>query len=351
MTAFELAERRVGEDAPVFIIAEAGVNHDGDVGRAVELVDAAAHAGADAVKFQTFDPAALASESAPLASYQRAQVRAPDQRAMLEALRLGDDDFAHLVEHARRRGVIFLSSPFDELSLGLLDELGVPAYKLGSGELTNLPFVASVAARRRPVIASTGMADMAEVDAAVAAMRRAGAQDIALLHCVSSYPCPPAQANLRAMDALAEGHPDCIIGYSDHCTGLDVSLAAVARGAKIIERHLTLDRSRPGPDHATSSEPEEMAELVVRVREVESALGSGIKQPQPAEREIMAISRRSIVAARDLRAGEYVDVASFTFQRPGDGLPPSRLGQLIGRRLACNLPAGARLRVEDLAEE
>jgi N-acetylneuraminate synthase/N,N'-diacetyllegionaminate synthase len=349
MSGFAIAGRLVGDDAPVYIVAEAGVNHDGDIHAALDLIDAAADAGADAVKFQTFDPEALVTEYAPQAAYQADRAQAASQRAMLERVRLSDAEFARLAEHAVERDVTFLSTPFDQASAQLLDALGVAAFKVGSGDLSNLPFLADVARRGRPLIVSTGMADAAEVAQAVDAVHAAGGNELALLHCVSSYPTPVEQANLRAMDALRAAHPDAVIGYSDHCLGIEISLAAVARDARILERHLTLDRSRPGPDHAVSLEPAELAELVRRVREVEAALGTGEKRPQPAERDVMVVARRSIVAARDLRAGESIDAKALVVKRPAGGMPPSRLHELIGRTVARSVARDQRLSEEDLA--
>ncbi len=346
-----IGERAVGGDAPVFVIAEAGVNHDGDAERALELVEAAAAAGADAVKFQTFDPAALVAARTRPARYQNERAGAVDQRAMLEGLVLGEPELRLVAEHAARTGIIFLSTPFDEAAADLLQRLDVVAYKVGSGDLTNLPFLASLARRGRPMIVSTGMADDAEVAAAVQAIRDGGCCELALLHCVSSYPTPADQANLRAMDTLRAAYPDVAVGYSDHCEGLDVSLAAVARGAEILERHLTLDRSLPGPDHAISLEPGQLAELVQRVRDVRGYLGDGVKAPQPSERDVMAVARRSVVAARDLRAGERLELSALAVKRPAGGMAPAAMPLLVGRRVTRDVSADAQIAEGDLEPE
>lgn len=343
--------RAVGGGAPVFVIAEAGVNHDGDVNRAVALINAAVTAGADAVKFQTFDPSALVVANAPAARYQAERAGAVDQRVMLEALTLDELELRLLAEHAARAGITFLSTPFDAHAADLLERLGVVAYKVGSGDLTNLPFLTSVAERGRPMIVSTGMASDAEVAAAVDAVTRGGCDALALLHCVSSYPTPADQANLRAMDALRAAYPDVVVGYSDHCEGLDVSLAAVARGAEILERHLTLDRSLTGPDHAMSLEPQELALLVQRVREVHSYLGDGVKAPQPSERDSMLVARRSVVAARNLRAGERLGISSLAAKRPAGGMAPAAMASLVGRRVRRDVPADAQIAQSDLVPE
>lgn len=334
MSSIEIAGRRIGDGEPVYVIAEIGVNHDGSLDRAIALVEAAANAGVDAIKFQTFEPDALATDSAPLAVYQREGTDAPSQREMLERLRLADEDLKALAALCRRLGPHFLSTPFDEASAAKLEALEVPAFKVGSGELTNLPFLRHLAARALPLLVSTGMSDLDEVRAAVAAIAAAGAPPLALLHCVSSYPTPPAQVNLRAMDTLAAEFPGAVIGYSDHCLGVEVSVAAVARGAKVIERHITLDRTLPGPDHAISLEPEELAWMVKAIRTVEAALGDGSKRPQDAEANTRAVARRSLVAARDLEQGRILAAGDLTAKRPAGGLPPSELDAILGRSLA-----------------
>jgi N-acetylneuraminate synthase len=333
----EVAGRAVGAGAPVLIVAEAGVNHDGELDTALALVDAAADAGADAVKFQTFDPDALVTVDSELASYQRRGENASGQHEMLVRLRLDEDAHAAVLARCRERGILFLSTPFDAGSAALLARLGVPAFKVGSGELTNLPFLEQLGAYGLPIMLSTGMSDLEEVGAAVEVLARADVP-VVLLHCVSSYPAPEAEANLRAMDAMraAFGVP---VGYSDHCLGLEVSLAAVARDACLLERHFTLDRTRPGPDHSMSLEPDELAELVRRVRALESWLGDGEKRPQPSEHELRTVARRSVVAARALAAGDVLTLDSLAVKRPAGGLPPSSLGSLAGRRLTRALRA------------
>ena len=346
------AEVRIGgrvvrNGGPVFVIAEAGVNHDGELDTAMALVDAAADAGADAVKFQTFEPGELVTADSTLASYQRAGVpSASGQREMLERLRFGADEHGALVRHCAARGITFLSTPFDARSAALLASLGVSALKVGSGELTNTPFLAELAGYGLPILLSTGMGTIEEVDAAVAVVRDGGAP-LALLQCVSSYPAPDEDANLRAIDTMRERY-GVAVGYSDHSTGLDLSLAAVARDACLIERHLTLDRRRPGPDHAMSLEPAQLTELIARIRVLQSWLGDGVKRPQPSEDELRVVARRSIVAARALEAGEVLDAAALAIKRPGDGLAPSRLPSLVGRRLRHAVAADRQLADDDL---
>lgn len=322
------------------IIAEAGINHDGDPHLAHALIDAAADVGADAVKFQTFVAAALASPTAPTAAYQRERDGGDTQRAMLERLVLPEDAWSGLQAHARERGLVFLSTPFDDASADLLDGLAVSAFKVGSGELTNLPFLSRLAATGRPLIVSTGMATMPEVARAVDAVRAAGDGPLALLHCVSSYPAAPEDANLAAIAMLREAF-GVQAGWSDHTAGIDLPVAAVALGAAIIEKHLTLDRSRPGPDHAMSLDPATFAAMVTAVRVTESAIGGHDKAPTAAEREMAMLARRSLHWVRDLPAGSVVRTSDVAAQRPGTGLPPTRAADLVGRPTARAVRAGA----------
>jgi N-acetylneuraminate synthase len=325
------------------------VNHNGSAARAHQLVDAAADAGADAVKFQTFRADRLASATAPKAAYQAATTgTAQSQQDMLRALELAPELHAELQTHARARGLLFLSTPFDEDSADLLERLDVPAFKVPSGELTNLPFLAHLARKGKPLIVSTGMAGLGEVETAVQAIEAAGTPGLVLLHCVSSYPADPADSNLRVMATLAAafGVPT---GYSDHTLGTAVPLAAAALGACVIEKHFTLDRTLPGPDHQASAEPAELAALVAGVRTIESALGDGRKRPVAAEADTAAVARRSLVAATDIPAGATLTPDLIAFRRPGTGLPPALQRFLLGRRATGPIPAGTLLRLEMVA--
>lgn len=344
---FHLGTRRVGGGAPCLVIAEAGVNHNGDPAMALELVRAAARSGADAVKFQAFRTDALVTGTARKATYQQATTGAGDQASMLRRLELNEGHFRTLKAEAERLGLVFLCTPFDDGSADMLRAIGVHGFKLGSGDLTNHPLLTRLAAWGLPLIISSGMSTLDECEDAAHRIRLAGDPPLAWLHCVSQYPAPEAQSNLRAMDSLrlALGDP---VGMSDHSPGMAVTLAAVARGAAIIEKHLTLDRTLPGPDHAASVEPAELAELVRQLRLVESALGDGVKIPAACERDTLAVARRSLVAARDLPAGHVLTVADVVAKRPGDGIPPTRIDAVIGRPLARALQADARLSWEDL---
>ena len=345
--AVHVGAKTIGPQAPCFVIAEAGVNHNGDTALAHRLVDAAAETGADAVKFQTFRPESLAAAGAPLAEYQERAVKADDQQKMLAKLALSESAHRELKTHAEERGLVFLSSPFDEASADFLDALGVAAFKIPSGEVTNHPFLAHVARKGRPMLVSTGMCDLPEVGAAVDAIREAGDPPLALFHCVSSYPAAAADANLRAMETLSRafGVP---VGWSDHTEGPEATLAAVARGARMVERHLTLDRSLPGPDHRASLEPDDFARMTRSIRVVEEALGTGEKTPRPSEREIAAVARKSLHWRVALTAGARVEPEHVVALRPGTGVPPSEQAALVGARLRRDVRAGAMVERDDV---
>ena len=331
MAAFCIDDREIGDDRPCCIVAEAGVNHNGDLDRARALIDAAAEAGADAVKFQTFTAERVAAPNAPKAAYQlRSNGVSESQFEMLKKLELSPEDHLALIEHCRDRDIVFLSSPFDLQAINLLHGLDVAAFKVPSGELTNLPYLAHMAALGRPVILSTGMADIEEVEEAVEVLAANGNPPVCILHCTSNYPASPDSVNLRAMRTLhgSFGHP---VGLSDHTEGFLIAVAAAARGARMIEKHFTLDKTLPGPDHKASIEPDELKEMVAGIRLVERALGDGIKRAQPEEIDTRNIARKSVVAARDIQAGRVLEADDLTLLRPGTGLPPAEYPNLLGR--------------------
>ena len=345
----EIAGRKVGPGQPCFIIAEAGVNHNGSLEMAYRLVDEAKKAGADAVKFQSFKAERLAGARAPKARYQEeATPKGESQREMLRRMELSPEDHRKLFGYASERGILFLSSPFDEESANLLYRLGVAAFKIPSGELTNLPLLTCVCRFERPILLSTGMSTLEEVEMAVAAIRAIHHEGLALLHCVSAYPAPFSEANLRAMETMRDSF-QLPVGYSDHTEGLSVALAAAALGACVIEKHLTLDRALPGPDHRSSLEPKEFALLTRGIREVEMALGDGRKEPRPCEEEIAAVARKSLVAARDIPKGTPLTKELIAVQRPGTGLPPSMHDQVIGRKARRDVREGTVLTLEMLS--
>ena len=321
--------RLIGDREPCFIIAEAGVNHNGDMVLAKELIDQAKEAGADAIKFQTFNTEDLVTHGTEKAHYQISTTGNGTQYEMLKELELSEHDFGELVGYAKERGITFLSTPFDEPSVDLLERLDIPAFKIGSGDLTNLPFLRYVAAKQRPMIVSTGMATMDEVMDAMNAIRTSGNDRIALLHCTSNYPAKIEDCNLRAMDTLRDEFK-VAVGYSDHTLGITIPIAAVAMGASIIEKHFTLDNSMPGPDHKASLEPEGLREMIRQIRSVENAFGTGRKEPVQDESENKRIARRSIVARTDIPKGTVISGQMLAVKRPGTGLAPKHMDEIIG---------------------
>jgi len=318
----------------VFIIAEAGVNHNGSMDMARKLVDAAAEAGADAVKFQTFRAESLVRRDAAKADYQKeTTAREESQFDMIRRLELDEDAHRELMAHCRRRNILFLSSPFDLESIDLLSALGLEIFKIPSGEITNLPYLRRIGQLGRRIILSTGMADLDEVAAALDVLVSAGAdkEKITLLHCNTEYPTPMEDVNLRAMKTLGATF-ETAVGYSDHTLGIEIPVAAVALGATAIEKHFTLDCTLEGPDHRASLEPNELAAMVRAIRNVNMALGTGIKEPSPSEKRNIPIARKSIVAARAIRKGEEFTEKNLAVKRPAQGLSPMRWDSLIGAR-------------------
>ena len=323
----------IGANQPCFIIAEAGVNHNGDIDIALRMVDVALEAGADAVKFQTFSAERLVSPRAPMAQYQLAATGIGDsQLEMLQRLELSRADYRRLVGHCAEAGILFLSTPFDEQSVELLTEFGVSAFKVGSGDVTNVFLIERIASKQKPIIMSTGMATLGEIETALNVISHSGGHEVVLLHCVSSYPTTPADANLRTMQTLAAafGKP---VGYSDHTLGNEVTLAAVALGAAVIEKHFTLDHTLLGPDHRISAEPADLKNLVQGIRKVESAMGTGRKDEVLCEADVARAARRSLAAKTHIAKGETLSRANVTALRPGTGLPPAFLQYLLGRAL------------------
>jgi N-acetylneuraminate synthase/N,N'-diacetyllegionaminate synthase len=339
----------IGQGHPCFVIAEAGVNHNGRTELAHRLIEAAVSAGADAVKFQTFDPELLVADSAPKAEYQLATTGAADsQREMLDALALPHAAFRELAEHARSSSILFLSTPFDERSADFLVELGCEALKIASGEVTNARFLAALARKGVPLLMSSGMATLAEVARAVEVIRENGAPPLSLFHCVTNYPADPADCNLRAMDAMRLTF-DVPVGWSDHTVGSAVTVAAVALGADMVEKHFTIDRTMTGPDHASSLEPAELADMVAAIRAAASARGTGVKRPAASELANLTVVRRSLHMARGVSAGEVLAASDLIALRPAGGFPPSAERNFVGRRALRALRKGEMLRDGDVA--
>lgn len=325
------------------------MNHNGDLNQAKELVRQARQAGADCVKFQTFKAERVVTASAPKAAYQL-KVTDPveSQFAMLRKLELSESDHRVLIDQCQREGILFLSTPYSMEDAEMLHALGVPSFKIASGQLVELPFLAALARFNKPVILSTGMATLDETREAVATLRDHGCNQIVVLQCTTNYPSRIADTNLRAMAGIAAAI-GALIGYSDHTEGISACLASIALGACVVEKHFTLDRNLPGPDHRCSSEPTELTALVRGIREVEAALGDGVKQPTAAELANLTGMRRSIVATRLIKAGTTVTAADFAFKRPATGLAPKRLGELLGRKALLELPADSQVLLEHFA--
>ena len=316
----------------VIIIAEAGVNHNGSYELAIKMVDEAKRAGADYVKFQTAKPELVISTFAPKAEYQKVTTGAAEsQLEMCKAIHLPLTDYKPLKEYCDKVGIGFMSTPFDLVSIDVLEPLDMDYYKIPSGEITNLPYLRKIASKHRPVILSTGMCEVKEVEAALKVLEQGGVKrsDIIVLHCNTEYPTPMADVNLRAMDDLRRSL-GVEVGYSDHTKGIEVPIAAVALGATVIEKHFTLDKTMEGPDHKASLEPDELKAMVDAIRNIEQALGDGHKHVSPSERKNMDIARKSIVAARDIRKGEVLTEENITTKRPGNGISPMRWDSVIG---------------------
>ena len=315
----------------VYIIAEAGVNHNGRLDLALQLCDAAKEAGADAVKFQIWKTEKIITKSANLATYQQENIsnKSQSQFEMLKALELSYDDFIIIQQHCRKIGIEFLSTPDEECSLSFLSTLNLPFIKLGSGEVTNIPYLRLVGSLHKNVILSTGMTYLSDVDIAYRTLIDAGASSVSLLHCTTNYPCPVNEVNLRAMQTLKTAFK-CKVGYSDHTMGIEVPIAAVAMGAEIIEKHFTLNQNMDGPDHKASLNPIELKEMVKAIRNIETALGNGIKSPNKSELEISKVVLKRIVASRPIHKGEYLTEKNLTVKRASEGISATSWDTIIG---------------------
>jgi len=333
MNMIRISGKSIGENQPVFIIAEAGVNHTGDINLARRLVDTAVEAGADAVKFQTFITEEIVTCNAEKADYQRENTgsKQESQFEMLKNLELSFDEFREIKIYCERKGIVFLSTPFDYKSVDFLEELGIPAFKIASGEIINFPLLTFIASKGKPLIISTGMSTLEEVEEALRIIYKTQNSKVVLLHCTSDYPAKVEDINLSAMNALHEVF-SVPVGFSDHTPGIEISLAAVAMGASVIEKHFTLDKDLPGPDHRASLEPQELKNLVKAIRNIEKAIGNGVKTPSRSEMNTKLISRKSIVAATAIKKGELLNECNLTVKRPGKGISPMRWSEVIGTK-------------------
>lgn len=317
----------------ILIIAEAGVNHNGDISLAKQLIDVAAEAGADFVKFQTFNANRLVTRTAKKANYQKQTTdNVESQHEMLSRLELTESMHLELIAHCITRNIGFLSTGFDIESIDLLSNLGQEYFKVPSGEITNLPYLRHLGQLKKKIILSTGMSTLGDIEAAIDVLENAGTPraEITVLHCTTEYPTPMAEVNLRAMQGIHTAF-GAAVGYSDHTQGIEVSIAAVAMGAAVIEKHFTLDRNLPGPDHQASLEPEGLNAMVKAIRNIEVALGDGIKRLTPSEVSNKSIVRKSLIASRDIKAGELFTAENITTKRPGTGISPMRWDEVLGK--------------------
>ncbi len=316
----------------IFIIAEAGDNHNGNLENALKLVDKAAEAGADCVKFQTFVTEEVISRHAEMAEYQKQNTGVEEsQFDMVKKLELSFEDFRQIQAYCRTKGILFLSTPFDLPSIAFLNDIGVPFFKIPSGEITNYPYLAAIGRTHKDVVLSTGMCTVEEIREAIAVLEENGAGRMTLLHCNTEYPTPYEDVNLNAMETMRAVFGK-EVGYSDHTLGIEVPVAAAALGAVIIEKHFTLDKDMEGPDHKASLEPEELAAMIKAVRNIETALGSSEKKPSPSELKNLAAARKSIVARRNIRQGELLTEENLAVKRPGAGISPMRYPDVLGTR-------------------
>ncbi len=342
---------------PCFIIAEAGVNHNGSLGIALKLVDEAAKAGADAIKFQSFKANLLVTKKAHTADYQHKNTGIKDQYSMLKKLEMSFEFHEKVVTYCKKQEIAFMSTPFDEESAKYLIDFGVEALKVPSGELTNTPFLKALCVYNKPIILSTGMASLEEVAQAVDLIKAERlrlhltgelSNYLTLLHCTSNYPAKYEDVNLTAMNTMAKQF-ELPVGYSDHTNGLLVSLAAVAMGARVIEKHFTLDCTMEGPDHKASLEPDQLSEMINQIRLVERCFGNGEKEPRDSELPVRELVRRSVTLASDLPANKPIEAKDVVLLRPGTGIPPKDLEKVIGRSLKLGLVSGTQIKWKDLA--
>ncbi|MEF8847733.1 MAG: N-acetylneuraminate synthase [Candidatus Thermoplasmatota archaeon] len=331
MHRIHILDKKIGKNHPCFVIAEAGVNHNGKLNLAKKLVDVAVDAGADAVKFQTFRSEGVVTDKADTASYVKKNIgKNIKQIEMIKNLELKYDEFRELKNYCDNKNIIFLSTPHSFDAIDFLDDL-VPAFKFGSSDLTNIPTIKHAAKKGKPIILGTGMATLQEVKDAISSIKKTGNDNIIVLHCTTNYPCPFEEVNMNAMITMQK-KLDCLVGYSDHTMGISVPVMAATLGAVVIEKHFTIDRNLSGPDHNASLEPTELKNMVTEIRNVEKALGRSEKKPTDSEKEIMNVARKSIVAKKDIKKGEIIRRKLLCIKRPGIGLHPKEINNILGKK-------------------
>ncbi|MBU1322770.1 N-acetylneuraminate synthase [Patescibacteria group bacterium] len=343
----KIGNREIGPGKPCFIIAEAGVNHNGDVELAEKLVYAAAETGADAVKFQTFKAEQVVVQEALTVAYQKRNTGKDSQIDLLKPLELPESAYPRLIRVCEKAGIMFLSTPHGHIESAEFLRDKVPVWKVASGDLTNNPFLTYLGQSGKPIILSTGYATIEEIKEAVQVIEKTGNKQLVILHCVSNYPCPAEEANVAAVLDLQKHFPDYPIGFSDHTMGIEADIIAAAYGATVIEKHFTLDCSMPGPDQKNSLEPTQFKQMVNSVRLTEKLIGTGLKVPQPGELQNKSIARRSIVAAEDIKKGTIITGTMLTIKRPGTGIEPKMLEQIIGKKASREIKTDELLKPND----
>ncbi|MFH1916014.1 MAG: N-acetylneuraminate synthase [Nanoarchaeota archaeon] len=348
MKKIKIGNRTIGEGQPVFITAEAGVNHNGKIDLAYKLIDAAVEAGCDAVKFQTFITEREISKHAEKAEYQKETTgKGESQMEMVKKLELPQEDFKKLQDYATKKGIMFYSAAFDFESVDTLDALNVPCYKIGSGEINNYPFLRYIAKKGRPIIFATGTSNIGEIEAALKVFHEEGIHDILVYHCITRYPAPVETANLRAINTIRTAFQE-VTGLSDHTTGITVPIAATALGIHAIEKHFTLDNNMEGPDHKASLNPTDLKKMVKAIRDVESAMGTGKIERTKEEIEVAKVARKSIVADTNIVKGTIITEKMITYKRPGTGIEPKYLNFVIGKKAKQDIPEDTLLAFSDL---
>ena len=345
----KVGNKLIGYNQPCFIIGEAGVNHNGRLDLAKKLVDAAAKAGVDAVKFQFFKSEKVVTEKAEMAEYQKENLQSNESQVeMLKKLELNEENHKILKDYAGKKGLIFLSTPHSgNEAVDALEKMDMAAYKLGSGDLTNKPFLEHVAKTNKPIFLSTGMGTMEEVKKAISWIKKVGNDKVIALHCTSNYPCPYDEVNMNAMKTMMQ-ELDCLVGYSDHTMGTEIPVLARAMGACLVEKHFTLDKSMEGPDHVASADPKELEFIVNSIRNIEKAFGWQEKKPNKSEIEIMKGLRKSIVSERDIKKGKRIEPTDLFIKRPGTGIQPEEYDQVIGKKSKVDIKKDTLIKYSDL---
>ncbi len=339
----------IGNNAPVFLIAEAGVNHNGNLSIAKKMVDLAESVGVDAIKFQTFKTERLILKDTLKVDYQKNDDRDNETfYDMVKKYELTNTDFKIIREYCQKKGILFLSTPFDEISVNFLDTLGISAFKIGSGDMNNYPLLELICSKKKPILLSTGMSTLNDVKEAVDYIKGRDINDIVIMQCTTSYPTPYENVNLNVLDTYKKEFPELILGFSDHSLGIEASIGAVAKGVKVIEKHFTLDKDMDGPDHKASLNPKELKSWVNSIRNIEKALGSYEKKPTNEELEISKIARKSLIINEDLKRGSVIRKEHISIKRPGTGIPPTDYDKVIGRKITKNLKRNSLLKWKDI---